>query len=110
MSYAVVRIRGSIDMNEGMKSTMKMLNLNTVNSCVIVPDNPSIKGMLKKAQSWITWGEVSKETEAALKKKGEKIFRLSPPSKGYKNIRAHYPNGAYGYRGDNINDLIKRML
>lgn len=38
------------------------------------------------------------------------VFRLSPPSKGYKSIRKHYPKGALGYRKEKINDLLKRMI
>ncbi len=39
------------------------------------------------------------------------IIRLHPPIKGYEGIkRAYTVGGALGYRGDNINDLILRML
>lgn len=46
-------------------------------------------------------------------KKYRKYFRLNPPKKGFgrKGIkRAFSVGGALGYRGDKINDLIKRML
>jgi len=38
------------------------------------------------------------------------VFRLSPPSKGYKTVRMPYPKGDLGYRGDKINPLLKRMI
>ncbi|HEC82133.1 MAG TPA: 50S ribosomal protein L30 [Thermoplasmatales archaeon] len=39
------------------------------------------------------------------------LFRLSPPQKGYEGIKRSFKNkGALGYRGDKINDLIRRML
>lgn len=39
------------------------------------------------------------------------VFRLHPPIKGYEgNKRPYKTGGALGNRGDNINDLIKRML
>ena len=39
------------------------------------------------------------------------VFRLTPPSKGFKkSIKQHYPNGELGYRGKEINDLLKRMI
>ncbi len=38
------------------------------------------------------------------------VFRLSPPSKGHKSIKLHYPRGALGNRKEKINDLIKRMI
>jgi len=39
------------------------------------------------------------------------VFRLSPPSKGFKkSIKQHYPKGELGYRKEKINDLLKRMI
>jgi large subunit ribosomal protein L30 len=39
------------------------------------------------------------------------IFRLSPPRKGYGSIKKPYTQGgAAGYRGEDINNLIERML
>ena len=39
------------------------------------------------------------------------VFRLSPPRKGYEGIKRSYRNGgALGYRGEEINDLLERML
>ncbi len=39
------------------------------------------------------------------------VFRLTPPSKGFKeSIKQHYPDGELGYRGDKINELLKRMI
>ena len=43
----------------------------------------------------------------------KKFFRLNSPRKGYgrKGIKVSFVNGgALGYRGKDINDLIKRML
>ena len=109
--------------------------------------------MLKKAQSYITWGEPTKETVIRLLKErgrttGNKkltdehaqklgyknleelaeaiyslkvqlkdwkdvkpVFRLHPPKKGYKGTvkKSWQAGGAAGYRGEAINDLIKRM-
>ena len=39
------------------------------------------------------------------------VFRLHPPVKGYEGNKRSYRNGgALGYRGNAINDLIRRML
>lgn len=39
------------------------------------------------------------------------IFRLHPPRKGYEGIKRSYKSGgALGYRGEDINILVKRML
>jgi large subunit ribosomal protein L30 len=39
------------------------------------------------------------------------VFRLNPPSKGFKqSVKQHYPEGEIGYRGKDINELLKRMI
>ncbi len=39
------------------------------------------------------------------------LFRLNPPRRGYEAIRKSYQNGgSSGYRGKEINELIKRMV
>jgi large subunit ribosomal protein L30 len=38
------------------------------------------------------------------------VFRLSPPSKGYRSVKSQYPGGSLGPRGEKINELIKRMI
>lgn len=121
---AVIRIRGCIGVDGSISDTLEMLKLHKKNFCIIQKSTPSIMGMVKKAKDYITWGEVD---EALLKelieKRGElnpkdksrtkPFFRLHPPRKGYgrKGIKKPFNvGGALGYRGDKINDLIKRML
>lgn len=40
----------------------------------------------------------------------KQVFRLTPPSKGFKSVKEHYPRGDLGYRGKEINELIERMI
>lgn len=131
-----------------------MLNLTRNNYAVLIDNRPSFLGMLKTAQNFLTWGEVSKETVAMLLEKrgrlagnkkltdiyAQKIgyksleelaeaifnckveywklpdvqpfFKLHPPNKGFKGkIKKSYgAGGELGYRGDKINDLLKRMV
>ena len=151
--YAVVRIRGRVGVRKEIEDTLRMLRLKRVNNCVLVPENPSFKGMLEKAKDYITWGEINKETLVALLRKrlrlkGDKrvdekilkevtdfnsfeefadallegkirlkdferlnpVFRLTPPSKGFKSVKQHWPKGDLGYRGEAINELLERMI
>ena len=151
---AVVRIRGTISALREVRETLQMLRLPRNNYAVLVNNTPSFMGMLKTAQSFVTWGEPSKETvNALIMKRGrlagnkkiteeyaQKIgykslqdlteavsncsveyrklpniqptFRLHPPSKGFKGKikRSHRSGGELGYRGKDINELIKRMI
>jgi large subunit ribosomal protein L30 len=51
-------------------------------------------------------GEVKMKSFPKLKP----VFRLTPPSKGLKNVKEFYPKGDLGYRGKEINELLKRMI
>jgi len=128
--YAVVRIRGTINAKGEIRDTLKMLRLYHINNCTIIPETKSFKGMLQKVKDYVTWGEIDKETiEMILEKEGidasnaEKVLegqvkdvlhlpiRLHPPIKGYKSIKKPYSmGGSLGYRGKEINELIRRML
>ncbi len=114
---AVVRIRGSAKLKKEVADTFNMLKLYRQNYCVIINASPSMLGMLKKVESFVTWGEVDDETLALLKEKRQEkektFFRLHPPRKGFERKGIKIPfkvGGALGYRGDKINDLIKRMM
>jgi large subunit ribosomal protein L30 len=63
-------------------------------------EEKEVEGIFKKAK------EIQKIPEEI-----EPVFRLNPPSKGFKkSIKQHYPNGELGYRGKEINELLKRMI
>jgi large subunit ribosomal protein L30 len=58
---------------------MKLMRLNRVNHCVIVPENETYDGMLKIIKDYVTWGEVDVETtelmlESSGKTSGNTIF------------------------------------
>ena len=152
MSWAVVKVRGSINVKPKIKETMKLMRLNRVNHCVIVPENETYGGMLKIIKDYVTWGEIDVETtelmlESSGKTSGNAIFtkkelkgssfktmktlaknlsegkvvmrdipklkplfRLHPPRKGYEGVKRSFKEGgALGYRGEKINQLIRRM-
>jgi len=151
---AVVRVRGIPTASSDVRRTLEMLHLCRTSHATLVDDRPAYIGMLRTAQHYITWGEITKETISALiKEKGrvigdkkltdeyaqrvgyktlddlaeaihkveveyknlkdvKPVFRLHPPSKGYKGKvkKSYMMGGATGYRGEAINGLIKRMI
>lgn len=66
MTFAVIRIRGTVNIRKSIEDTLKMLRLSRANHCTIVPEGPSYVGMLRKATNYVTWGEVEAETLARL--------------------------------------------
>lgn len=151
---AVVRVRGTISAPMQVRETLRMLNLKRNNHAILIDNRPSFLGMLKTAQNFVTWGEVSKEIIMAMLKENGRLagnkkltdeyaqkigyksleelaeaifdckveywklpeiqpyFKLHPPSKGFKGkIKKGYSvGGELGYRGEQINALLKRMI
>lgn len=66
MTYVVVRVRGSVGVKSGILDTMKMLRLNKVNHCVIIPESETYLGMLRKVKDYVTWGEIAPEVLAKM--------------------------------------------
>ncbi|HIQ51584.1 MAG TPA: 50S ribosomal protein L30 [Nautiliaceae bacterium] len=152
---AVIRVRGTANVNPKADYTFKLLKLFKKNWCVVVDPTPQMLGMLKVIKDFATFGEIDLETFRELVKKRGRIvgdkpitdeyvkeklnmsldefiekvyngemklkdlpgvktfFRLNPPRKGWERggiKKAFTQGGALGYRGEKINDLIKRMI
>lgn len=112
--YAIVRLRGKVNIKPEIEDTMKMLRLNRKMHCVIYKKTDNIKGMLQKIKDYVTWGEINDEVlKSLIRKRGRKtgdervkeeevekifklikekgkseeikpVFRLTPPSKGFR--------------------------
>ncbi len=157
--YAIIRIRGTVDVRPDVEATLRMLRLHRRYTASLYHSSlPGIEGMLRKVENWATWGEIDVDTLTELLRRrgrllGEKpindlwvaeklkilggveelarklvegeihyhklekygvkpFFRLHPPRGGFKgSIKKHYKvGGELGYRGEAINDLIRRML
>ena len=59
---AVVRIRGNVKVKGNIENTMELLHLNTVNNCIVVPENEKYMGMVHKVKDHVTYGSITKET------------------------------------------------
>ncbi len=59
---AIIRVRGEVKTKGNIEDTMLMLNLKTVNNCVVIPENETYIGMLHKIKDHVTYGTITKET------------------------------------------------
>ena len=115
---AIILLRGLVGVRSDIKETLFQLRLRKKHACVIKEDSPTLQGMLKKTQDFVTFGPVTEETIKLLKekrgKKGkENIFFLAPPRGGFerKGIKKSYVvSGALGDRKEAINELILKMV
>lgn len=73
MKIAVIRIRGLVGVRKQIQDTLYKLRLRRKFVCVIVDDTKEIKGMLKKVQNYVAYGEIDKETlKNLIMKRGRK--------------------------------------
>jgi ribosomal protein L30/L7E len=115
-----VRLKGRIGVRKEINATLDALGLKRRFNAIVVDPTPNIFGMLKKAQNYIAYGEISEENYSKIlllpsslkKEKNNKIFlRLPPPKFGLKRKIKHlFPKGEAGYHGKEINYLIERFL
>ena len=140
MSWAVVRVRGSIHAKHDIVKTLSELRLNRPNHVAILPESPSYKGMADKVQGYVTWGPVSEETitllhehrmeevthsqatkaaepkpkQAPAPKAGGsslRMFRLHPPKGGWKSTKKPYSlGGALGFRPTGGKDDMDALI
>lgn len=64
--YAVVRLRGQVNVRYTIEDTMKMLRLHKVNHCVILPEDSHFKGMVHKVKDYVAYGKVDAKALAEL--------------------------------------------
>jgi len=53
--YAIVKLRGEVKTRQDIRDTLRMLRLDRVNHCVVVPETPTYHGMIHKAKDYVAW-------------------------------------------------------
>lgn len=70
---AIIRVRGLIGTRKNIKDTLDLLRLYRKNTCIVIENNPTNNGMIKKIKDYITWGEINEETFKELLTKRAKL-------------------------------------
>ena len=119
---AAVLIRGLRGARVPTIDALDSVRLRNKHVCVVLPDNGTSRGTLRRCKDYITYGTITGETKKLLEeKRGERtsdgklkpFFRLHPPHGGYerKGLKKTFAEGgALGDRGTKMGDLIKRMV
>jgi large subunit ribosomal protein L30 len=90
MVYAVIRVRGTVNIKPDIKKTMQMLRLTRANHCVLLEENAVYKGMLQMVKDYTTWGEINKETLIKLLSTRGKLIGDKPLTEEYLKKAAPY--------------------
>jgi large subunit ribosomal protein L30 len=90
MVYAVIRVRGTVNVKPDIKRTMQLLRLSRANHCVLLEENTVHRGMLQIVKDYTTWGEINKETLAKLLSARGKLIGDKPLTEEYLKKAAPY--------------------
>jgi large subunit ribosomal protein L30 len=101
MVFAVIRVRGTVNIKPDIKRTMQLLRLTRANHCVLLEENVVYKGMLQMVKDYTTWGEINKETLAKLISARGKLI-------GDKSLTAEYLKTATSYQS--VEELSEAIL
>ncbi|MHC1576148.1 MAG: 50S ribosomal protein L30 [Methanosarcinaceae archaeon] len=60
--FAVIRVRGSVNVRGSIEDTLRMLRLQRINHSVVLEESPNNKGMLQKVKDYVAYGTIDAET------------------------------------------------
>lgn len=66
--YAIVRLRGTVNVSPDIRYALALLRLHRVNHCALLDDNEYTRGMLAKVKDYVAWGPISEEMLVTLLK------------------------------------------
>jgi len=79
---AIIRIRGTDDVDGRIASTMEMLRLNKKHVCSVYPKTDAIMGMALRCKDYVTYGEIDEPTYKLLvEKRGGKKNKTQEQNK-----------------------------
>ncbi len=104
----VIRIRGQVGIKTGIKKAMELIGLKKKFNAVLLDNNETTKGILKKIKDYVAYGIADENTINAFN--NQKVLRLKPPKGGFKKeTRLSGKKGELGDKKEKINELFKRM-
>jgi len=83
MTLAVVRVRGTVNINRDTKDALRMLHLTRANHCTFIPEDSQWRGTLLKVKDYVTWGKVDEKTVAELLVKRGRVVGGEPLTSEY---------------------------
>ena len=90
MTFAVIRVRGNIKIRGSIGYTLKLLRLNKVNHCVLIPNTTYYQGMLHVVKDYITWGEIDEAVLSELIKGHGRLLGDDPVTDKYLKEKTKY--------------------
>jgi len=81
--FAVVRLRGNVNVNRKIKETLVILRLYKKHHCTVIPDTPSYRGMLNVVKDYVAYGKIDAESLATLLRRRGRLAGNKPVTDEY---------------------------
>ncbi len=71
--WAVVRVRGTVNVAPKIKKTLELLRLDRPHRLVLIDEKSTVKNMVLTAKDYVTFGEIEEKTLASLLQKRARL-------------------------------------
>ena len=115
--FAIVRLRGEVNLRPDIKDTLAMLHIHRVNHCVVVKEDPHYRGMIQKVKDYVAWGEIDDDTLAMLlERRGrlsanrrltEQYLKENTPYSSFKELAAAINSGSASLKDLQIKPIFR---
>lgn len=133
---AIIRISGMVEIPSDVTETLFRIHLRKKFAATLLKETPENMKLIQKIRNFVAYGKIDSATlELLISKRGKSMdnkkldskriaeqlesgaevpnlkpfFRLHPPRGGI-DSKTHYPKGILGDNGEEINELVRRML
>ena len=118
--FAIVRLRGEVNLRPDIKDTLAMLHIHRVNHCVVVKEDPHYRGMIQKVKDYVAWGEIDDDTLAMLlERRGrlsanrrltEQYLKENTPYSSFKELAKAINSGSASLKDLQIKPIFRLLL
>ncbi|MGV8175020.1 MAG: 50S ribosomal protein L30 [Methanothrix sp.] len=115
--FAIIRLRGEVNLRPGIKSTLEMLRIHRVNHCIVVQEDEHFRGMIQKVKDYVAWGKVDDDTLALLlERRGrlsgnrrltEQFLKENTPYGSFKDLASALNGGATSLKELGIKPIFR---
>ncbi len=91
--FAIVRLRGEVNLRPEIRDTLNMLRISRINHCVVVKEDPHFRGMIQKVKDYVAWGKIDETTLVMLLEKrgrlpgNQRLTEQFLKEKGYASVK-----------------------
>ena len=114
--FAIVRLRGEVNVRPEIKDTLEMLRIHRVNHCVVVKEDAHYRGMIQKVKDYVAWGKIDDDTLAMLLERRGRLsgnrrltekYLESTPYRSFKDLASALNSGSVSLKELEIKPIFR---